>query len=66
MLNFYDYLIEAAGKPLSSNTGSIKTRGHIVRYIMPYLSSQNKKQSVHELNGFLTDSDIQKTKQIGL
>jgi hypothetical protein len=63
MLNFYDYLTEAADKPLSSNTGSIKTRGHIVRYIMPYLSSENKKQSIHELNGFLTDSDIQKSKQ---
>lgn len=58
-----DYLEEAAGKGLASSTGSVKTRGHIKRYIFPYLSSEGKKQSIHDLHNFFSDKDVQESDQ---
>jgi len=57
MLNFSNFLIEMAGEGLSSNIGSIKTKGHIQKYVFPYLSSEGKKQSVHDLHNFFSEKD---------
>ena len=58
MFKFSEYLIEAAGKALSSNTGGIKTKGHIKRYIFPYLSATNKKKSTKNLGDYFSEKDI--------
>lgn len=63
MINFATFLTEAAGKALSSNTGGIKTKGHIKRYIFPYLSSEQKKQSMYDLGGYFSDKDVKESDQ---
>jgi hypothetical protein len=63
MLKFSDFLIEAAGKAIHSNTGSPKTKGHIKRYIFPYLSSEQKKKSIHDLDGFFDEKDVKDSNQ---
>jgi hypothetical protein len=57
MISFSEYLLEAAGDPISSNIGNIKTRGHIKRYIFPYLSSKQKKASSKNLSQIFNDKD---------
>lgn len=57
MRNFIDFLIEAAGEGMDSNIKSVKTKGHIKRYIFPYLSSEQKKNSAKGLKSIFNDKD---------
>jgi len=57
MISFSEYLTERAGDPISSNIGNIKTRGHIKRYIFPYLSSEQKKSSSENLSKIFNEKD---------
>lgn len=63
MLNFSKYLTEAAGKGLSGNTGSVKTKGHIKRYIFPFLSSEQKKHSLLSLGDYFSKKDVEESDQ---
>lgn len=58
MLNFADFLAEAAGDALKANTNDAKTKGHIKRYIFKMLSSEQKKQSLNDLGDYFNDKDV--------
>lgn len=57
MRSFLNFIVEAAGEGMSSNIKSVKTKGHIKRYIFPYLSSAQKKNSAAELSSIFNDKD---------
>jgi len=63
MLGFSQYLVEAAGKALSASVSGMKTKGHIKRYILPFLSSQQKKQSLLDLGNYFSEKDVQDSNQ---
>ncbi|CAB4162356.1 hypothetical protein UFOVP787_33 [uncultured Caudovirales phage] len=63
MFKFSEFLTEAAGKALSSNTGNIKTKGHIKRYIFPFLSSEQKKHSLLSLGNYFSKKDVEESDQ---
>lgn len=58
MLNFAQFITEAASDNLQGNIRNIKTRGHVKRYIFPMLSSKQKKQAVKSLGSFFNAKDI--------
>lgn len=57
MKNFFEFLIEAAGEGMQSNIKNVKTKGHIKRYILPYLSSEQKKKAAKGLQSIFNDKD---------
>lgn len=63
MLTFLEFLTEAAGKALQSNTSNMKTKGHIKRYIFPYLSSAQKKESIYDMDGYFDAKDVKDSNQ---
>jgi hypothetical protein len=52
------FLDEAAGKSMSSNFNNIKTPGHIARYVLPFLSSEQKKKSVENVKQYMGSKKI--------
>lgn len=61
MLKFSEFLVEKAGEGMSSSIKSVKTKGHIKRYIFPYLSSEQKKVSVNDLSSIFNDKDAKES-----
>ena len=61
MLKFSEYLTEAAGEGMKSNISDVKTRGHVKRYVFPFLSSEQKKHSAENLRQILTDKDVEES-----
>jgi hypothetical protein len=53
-----DFLIEKAGEGMKSSIKDFKTKGHIKRYIFPYLSAEQKKVSANDLSSIFNDKDI--------
>ena len=58
MLSFKGFLVEAAGKSMSGNFKSVKTPGHIARYVLPFLSKEQKKRSVENVKQYMGSKKI--------
>lgn len=44
MLRFGEFLFEAAGKPMSGSFNQVKGQSHVMAYVAPFLSSEQKKK----------------------
>jgi hypothetical protein len=58
MLSFLGFLVEAAGKSMSGNFNSIKTPGHIDRYVLPFLNKEQKQKSVDNVKEYMGNKKI--------
>jgi len=64
MLNFYEFLIEAAGGSMVGSFTQSKGQSHVIGYVAPFLSKQQKKKlfdvlKPHASKQALKDLDVE-------